>query len=176
MGHSRGGKAAVLAAARDPRFAAVLGLDPVDSKPPLGCDAQTECPDSRDALASLSIPSAFLGETTDATGGGFGQACAPADGNYATYYAKARSPSLEVTIAGANHVSFVDDPTACGVTCSFCKAATAKQADVLGLAYAMSVAFFERHLRGATSYQAYLDGAKAQALWASTGLAAIRSK
>lgn len=176
MGHSRGGKAAVLAAARDARFKAVLGLDPVDSKPPLGCDAQTECPDSRDALAAVSIPSAFLGEITDSTGGTLGQACAPADGNYTTYYAKAQSPSVQVTIMGANHVSFVDDPEACGVTCAFCKAATAKQADVLGLAYAMSVAFFERHLRGASGYQTYLDGPKVQALWASAGLAAIQSK
>lgn len=176
MGHSRGGKAAVLAAARDARFAAVLGVDPVDSKPPLGCNATTECPDSRDALAGKAIPSAFLGETTDATGGSFGQACAPGDGNYATYFAKAKSPSLEITISGANHVSFVGDPASCGVTCSFCKAATAPQADVLGLSYAVSVAFFERHLRGNVAYDTWLDGPQATAHWGTSGFAQIKSK
>ena len=176
MGHSRGGKAAVLAAAKDTRFAAVLGLDPVDSKPPLGCDAVTECPDSRDALATRAIPSLFLGETTDSSAGGFGQACAPADGNYATYRAKAKSPSVEVTILGANHMSFVDDPASCGFTCSVCKPETAPHAKVLGLAYAMSVAFFERYLRGNAAYQPYLDGVQAQALWVAPGLCTIQTK
>lgn len=176
LGHSRGGKAAVLAAARDPRFAAVLGLDPVDAKPPIACDATTECPDARDALAGLAIPSAMLGETLDGAAGGFGQACAPADGNFETFYAKAKSPSYSVTIHGASHMSFIEDQAACGFTCSACKTATAKQDDVLSLARAFAVAFFERHLKGDVASSAYLDGAKAKALWVSTGRASIASK
>jgi chlorophyllase len=176
LGHSRGGKAAVLAAAADSRFAAVLGLDPVDAKPPLPCDATTECPDSRDALAGLAIPSAMLGETLDGAGGGLGQACAPAAGNFETFYAKAKSPSYSVTINGASHMSFVEDLAACGFTCSACKTATTKQDDVLSLARAFAVAFFERHLKGDAAYSAYLDGAKAKALWVTTGRASISSK
>lgn len=176
MGHSRGGKAAVLAASLDARFVAVLGVDPVDAKSPLGCDATTECPDAREALAKLSIPSAMLGETTDSSAGGFGQACAPADGNFETFYAKARSPSYAVDVAGANHMSFLDDPSSCGFTCSVCKPASAKQSDVLSLTRAFAVAFFGRHLRGVAGYATYLDGPQAKALWVTTGLATIESK
>lgn len=172
MGHSRGGKAAALAASMDARFVAVLGLDPVDTKPPLPCDPQTQCPDARDALAKTMIPSAFLGETTDATGQG--TACAPAAGNYQTFYAKAPSPSLSVTVSGANHMSFIADPKACGFTCSFCNAATTAQAQVLDLAYAMTVAFFERRVRGVAGYDAWLTGPQVAAHWGS--IATVVSK
>lgn len=176
MGHSRGGKGAVLAAVKDPRFKAVLGLDPVDGGSPLGCNAVTECPDASDAMATLAIPTAVLGETTDATGGSLGQACAPAADNFATFYAKATAKSLEVTIKGANHMSFLDDPSTCGFTCSACKAATAAHADVINLAYAMTVAFFEKSLRGAAGADTYLTGAQAQSRYVTPGLATIQSK
>jgi dienelactone hydrolase len=177
MGHSRGGKDAVLAASMDARFKAVLGLDPVDAKPPFGnCDAMTECPDARHALASMHVPTAFLGETTDATAGSGGQACAPAAGNFTTFYAAAPSPSLQVTIAGANHMSFLDDPTTCGLTCSLCNASTAAHDRVLDLARAMPVAFFAKTLRGQSGYDAWLSGASAQARWVQPGLAAIAAK
>jgi dienelactone hydrolase len=176
MGHSRGGKDAVLVAVRDPRFKAVLGLDPVDAKSPLGCDATTECPDASEAAAKLAIPTAFLGETTDATGGILGNSCAPEADNFTTFYAKAGKPSLEVTIVGANHMSFLDDPGSCGITCSACNEATAADADVRDLAYAMTVAFFERYLRGVTAEDAYLTGAQAQSRYVTTGLAKIQSK
>lgn len=176
MGHSRGGKDAVLAAVRDARFKAVLGLDPVDAKSPLGCDEKTECPDASEAVATLSIPTAFLGETTDATGGTLGQACAPAADNFTTFYAKAKAKSLAVTIAGANHMSFLDAPDDCGLTCSVCNEATAPHADVIGLAYAMTVAFFERNLRGIAAEDAYLKGPQAQSRYVAKGLATIQSK
>jgi pimeloyl-ACP methyl ester carboxylesterase len=176
MGHSRGGKAAVIAASRDARFKAVLGLDPVDSSSPLGCNATTECPDASNALASLSIPSAFLGETTDATSAG--QACAPAADNYTTFYGSAPAKSVEVTLLGANHLTFLDDPTACGLTCSLasCNAETAAHADLINLAHAMTVSFFERNLRGDAAQDAYLTGAQAQSRYVTPGLATIRSK
>jgi dienelactone hydrolase len=174
MGHSRGGKAAVLAASRDARFKAVLGLDPVDSASPLGCDPVTECPDASSAMASLSIPSAFLGETTDQTG--VFQPCAPAADNYTTFYGSAPSKSLEVTLLGANHMSFLDDPKTCGTTCSFCNAETGTHADLISLARAMTVSFFERNLRGDAAQDAYLTGAQAQSRYVTPGLATIRSK
>jgi dienelactone hydrolase len=173
MGHSRGGKGAVLAASRDARFKAVLGLDPVDSVP--ATCAATDCPDASNAMASLSIPSAFLGETTDAMGA-FLPACAPGADNYTTFYGSAPAKSVEVTLLGANHMSFVDDPKTCGALCLVCNAETGAHADLINLAHAMTVSFFERNLRGDTAQDAYLTGAQAQSRYVTPGLATIRSK
>jgi dienelactone hydrolase len=178
MGHSRGGKAAVIAASRDARFKAVLGLDPVDAVSPLppACSPTTECPDASSLMTALTIPSAFLGETTDATGAL--QACAPAADNYTTFYGSAPAKSVEVTLLGANHLSFLDDPKTCGVKCTIagCKAETGAHAGLIDLAHAMTVSFFERNLRGDTAQDAYLTGAQAQSRYVTTGLATIRSK
>jgi len=144
MGHSLGGKLSVLAAAQDTRFKAVLGLDPVDTS--TLCNP-TACPDASEKLP-LPIPTAFLGETLDSTAGLGGQACAPAADNYQTFFAKAGSPSVEVTLNGANHMSFIDDVAKCGFTCSVCQTATMPSSDALAIARAYSVAFFESRLRG----------------------------
>lgn len=171
MGHSLGGKVSVLAASDDARFKAVLGLDPVDTVPPT-CNA-TQCPDASQKLP-LPIPTAFLGETLDATGGF--QSCAPAADNFQTFYTAASSPSLEVTLVGANHMSFLDDLASCGFTCGLCKAATMPQADALGVARSYTVAFFERHLRGNTAYDAWLTGADAQQAFVGSGKVTLQSK
>lgn len=170
MGHSRGGKAAVMAASLDVRFKAVLGLDPVNSCPGLGT-----CPDGIKAIESMSIPSAFLGETTDDGSGGGLQPCAPAADNYQKFYASAPSPSLQVTVSGANHMSFVADLNSC-LACGFCKNATADHQAVLDLAYSYTVSFFERRLRAIEQYDDYLTGATAQTRYVSTGLALVDSK
>ena len=171
MGHSRGGKAAVVAASADNRFKAVLGLDPVNTCPGFG----QGCPDGIGALASMSIPTAFLGETTDDGTGGPGQACAPAADNYQKFYGTAPSPSLQVTVNGANHMSFVVDLTNC-LACGFCKPATADHQAVVDLSYSFTVAFFERRLRGVIDYDDYLTGTKAQERYVQVGLATIESK
>ncbi|MFS8069859.1 MAG: chlorophyllase/cutinase-like alpha/beta fold protein, partial [Byssovorax sp.] len=124
----------------------------------------------------LTIPTVFLGETIDSTAGGFGQACAPAADNYTTFYAGAKTPSLAVTVTGANHMSFLDDTASCGFTCSFCKMATAPNAQVNAMARAYVVAFYERHLRGDLGYDTYLTGAQAQARYVATKQATIQSK
>lgn len=156
-GHSLGGKLALLAATKDPRVKASIVLDPVDGN---GVTVA-------DLLPDLDIPTAFLGETLDATAGGLGQACAPKASNYQTFYAKAKAPSLEVTIDGASHMSFLDDIASCP-TCTFCKSATTPVDDVATITKGFMVAFYERRLRGRTEYDAYL--AK------STDLVEIRSK
>jgi hypothetical protein len=115
-----------------------------------------------------------LGETLDAQGGAM--PCAPAADNFQTFYAAASSPALEVDVLGANHMSFIDDPASCGLPCSFCNPATAPQAQVLDLARAYTVAFFERHLRGLAGYDAYLDGAVARRRYVQTMQARIQSK
>ena len=172
-GHSLGGKLALLAATYDPRVKAAFVLDPVDSGGPSGC-TQPQCVVVKDLMPSLAIPTGFVGETTDSSGSF--QACAPASDNYATFYAKTSSPSLEVTALGANHMSFLDDVATCGVTCSFCNAATAPNAQVHDMARALMVAFYERWMRGRTAYDAFLTGPQAQARYVATSEATIASK
>lgn len=171
-GHSLGGKLSVLAAAADARVRAVLGLDPVDSS--MLC-SPTDCPDASDKL-SLPIPTAFLGETLDSTATGFGQACAPAADNFQTFYAKASAPSLEVTLVGANHMSFLDDPSTCGTVCSFCKQPTKPHAELIAVTRAYLVAFFSRYLRGDLGYDSWLVGADAQANFVAPGRVTLASK
>ena len=173
-GHSLGGKLSVLAAARDPRIKASITFDAVDGS--ANCTTPANCPDAAAALP-LPIPTAFLGETLDSTNAsGFSQACAPAASNYTTIYAKASSPSLQVTVLGAGHVSFVDSISACGLFCSFCSTPKAPQAQVLNLSYGYLVSFYERYLRNNMAYDTYLTGALANQLFVSTGQSTIVSK
>ncbi len=172
-GHSLGGKVALLAATMDPRVKATIDLDPVDGGGPTGCTAPA-CVMVAPLLAGLSIPTGFLGETTDSTGGFM--PCAPAAENYSTFYAQAQTPSFEVTVNGAGHMSFLDDVSTCGVLCSFCTAGTASNAQVNGMAKAYVAAFYERWMRGDTAYDAYLTGAVAEARYVTTGQATLTSK
>lgn len=172
MGHSLGGKVSVLAAKKDVRFKAVLGLDPVDTS--MLCDP-VKCPDASDAQP-LGIPTAYLGETLDGSAGVGGQACAPTADNFQTFYAKAGAPSLEVTLNGANHMSFIDDVASCGITCSFCKQPTMSASDALWIARAYTVAFFARHLRAETGYDTWLTGDLAKQAWVDTGKISLQSK
>jgi dienelactone hydrolase len=170
-GHSLGGKLSLLAATMDARVKASITLDPVDSS--MGCNAQ-DCPDVSQLMPTLHIPTAFVGETTDAMGGF--QPCAPAADNYSTFYAGATSPSLEVTVNGANHMSFLDDVSTCGFVCGFCNMASAPNAQVNDLSKAFVTAFYERYLRGDTAYDAYLTGAVAQSRYVASGQATLTSK
>lgn len=174
-GHSLGGKIALLAATKDPRVKASITLDPVDGGggPGGGCQPPT-CVDVSALMGQLDIPTGFLGETTDAMGGF--QPCAPAAENFLTFYANTNSPSFAVTIAGANHMSFLDDVASCGFTCNFCNMASLDNATVNGMARAYVVAFYERHLRNNAGYDTYLTGAKAQELYVQPGTATIQSK
>lgn len=171
VGHSLGGKLAVIAASLDTRIDAIVGLDPVDGS--MLCNA-TRCPDATNLLP-LPIPFGILGETLDATSTR-GQACAPTADNYQTFYEAAGSPALEVTVNGANHMSFLDDPSRCGAVCSFCNSPTAPHAEVIELARAYTAAFLERHLKGLTAYDDYLTGPLAQSRYVQPGRATLRSK
>ena len=172
FGHSLGGKLSFLAATLEPRFKAAFGLDPVDGGGPLGCNPP-QCVDVTDAIGKLAIPTGFVGEVTDASGGM--QPCAPTANNYETFYHAVPAPSFEVTVNGANHMSFLDDTNGC-LACGFCNKATLTQVQVTDLARSYVVAFFERHLRGLAAYDDYLTGATAQARYVTTGLATITQK
>ncbi len=166
-GHSLGGKLALLAASMDPRVKASFLLDPVDSGPN-GCSPPA-CVVVKDLLPTLSIPTGFLGETTDT-------ACAPAADNFTTFYAQAKAPSVKITAIGASHMSFLDDIASCGLPCSFCQTATAPNAQVNDMARALMIAFYERHLRGNVAYETYLTGADAIARYVTTNRAVIVAK
>lgn len=175
-GHSRGGKSAVLAAGLDARIRAVLALDPVDGAGGFtSCNTTTECPPAATTLRALRIPVGYLGETLDATGGAFGQACAPAAGNFQVFYGASNPPAFAVDVKGASHMSFLDNP-ACGFACSACATATADHDAVLDLAHSYEVAFFDRYLRGQVARETYLTGAEAQRRYVTPGLATIVSK
>ncbi len=172
-GHSLGGKLALLASTLDPRVKASFVLDPVDGGGPTGC-SQPQCVIVKDLMPQLAIPTGFLGETTDSSGGF--QPCAPAANNYQAFYGKTKSPSLMVTALGANHMSFLDDVKACGFTCSVCAAATASNGQVNGMGRALMVAFYERWLKANAAYDTWLSGPQAQQAYVSTSQATITSK
>lgn len=161
-GHSLGGKLAVLAAKEDPRVKAIFGVDPVDSQEP---DAT--------ALLPLSIPIGVIGETTDATAAGM--ACAPAEANYTTFFDAAAAPALEITVLGANHVSFLDDRSSCELVCEFCNPATVPDAEVNALTRAYLVAFFGRYL-AERDYDSQLNGDEAQRRYVETRRITIRAR
>ncbi len=152
MGHSLGGKLAIMTAFADPRVKAVFGIDPVNAQSP------DVVPDQ---VSPLTIPLGFAGETLDAATGAGGMACAPADGNYVTFYnAAARSPwSAEWTFPGISHLAFVDSCT--GLLCSFCKTSTADEGIARSNLKTLAVAFFRRHFWSDTAMESTLTGAAA---------------
>lgn len=173
-GHSLGGKLAILAATLDSRVKAAILLDPVDGGGgPGGCNPPA-CVDVSALMPKLQIPTGFLGETLDASGGFM--SCAPAADNYLTFYEGANSPSFEATVKGANHMSFLDDVASCGGTCSLCNKATLDNATVNALGRAYVTAFYERYLRGNTGYDTYLTGAEAQTRYVDTNIIALSKK
>ena len=170
-GHSLGGKLSIMAAKSDPRIKASLTLDPVDAA--TFCNP-TDCPDATSMLP-LGIPTGFLGETTDQAAGLGGQACAPTADNFQTFFAAAGSPSLQVTVNGANHISFVPNTANC-LTCGFCQAATATPASVVALSKGYLVAFYQRWLRGDQAWETWLTGPDAIATWVTPGAATYAVK
>lgn len=143
-GHSLGGDISTLAAADDARVAAVVGWDPVDASNP------SVVPEK---MASLHAHLAVVGETTDGSGGGM--PCAPTADNFQAFYAAAGAPALQLTLAGADHMDWVDDPS-----CAFCTLCTAGTADA-SLAHTttrrLNVAWLRRVFLGDTSMDAWLD-------------------
>ncbi|MCE9572387.1 MAG: hypothetical protein K8W52_04460 [Deltaproteobacteria bacterium] len=159
-GHSMGGKIAMLRATQDARPRAVFGVDPVDAAgSPLPVSATDYPSVTPELMAKVTVPIAMLGETTNATcSGALCQACAPAADNFQQYYTSATGPALQIEITGANHVSFLDNPS-CGFTCSACPAGTDTPATSRALTQRYMTAFFNVELRQQAAYRSYLDGA-----------------
>lgn len=147
-GHSLGGKVSILAAVLDARIGAVIGWDPVDANSP------SVTPEMMD---ELDVPFAVIGETLDAEGGFM--PCAPAADNYQQYfeYACAAPAALEVTVADADHMDWVDDRSSCGITCQFCAEGTTDDATTRAITRRVTTAWLELHLRGRAGAAAYLE-------------------
>ncbi len=163
-GHSLGGKVSILAAILDSRIGAVVGWDPVDAKPPLNNGSPSVSPE---LMEGLTVPLAVLGETLDGRGGFM--PCAPLAENYQQYFqtACAAPSAVEVTIADADHMDWVDDRATCDA-CGLCSMGTVDDAATRRITRRVTVAFLETHLRGNTAMQRFFgadvgDGATVRA-------------
>jgi dienelactone hydrolase len=144
VGHSLGGKISVFAASLDPRIGAVVGWDPVDSTSP------SVAPE---LVTGLTAAVAVVGETTNASGGGM--PCAPAAENYTTFYNAAPSPAVSITVNGADHMDWVDDPS-CFV-CGFCSPGSAAPELARKVTRRVNVAWLRRQLLDDAAMDAWLD-------------------
>ena len=147
-GHSRGGQVALLAGeGLSGKINGVFGLDPVDTM------ATSGDPQARTNLSSISVPVAFIGETTDSASNG----CAPGADNFQVLYAAASSPAVAITAIDADHTMFEDQ-----TQCSFCNACTAGSANptlILSTSVRIMTAFFARELLGDAKVGAAFGGA-----------------
>jgi hypothetical protein len=151
-GHSRGGKASLLATERElaGKVRAWFGLDPVDAALFSGGDAQ-----ARDTVGSLGIPTAYLGAGVVTT-------CAPAPDNYEVLYAATSPPSVKLVAVGAGHTQLEDQTNCPG--CGICTpAGTADSATVLAYAVRYLTAFFARELLSDAHVGKVFEGAGAPA-------------
>lgn len=149
-GHSRGGQVALLAAEGGAlgHVRGVFGIDPVDT-------STNGSPEARTQIATIGVPLAFVGETTDSASSG----CAPGTDNYQVLYQAAASPAVAITAVNADHTMF-EDPSSCSF-CTLCTAGTAKAAQVLAYSVRYLTAFFARELLGDSSVGAAFQGAGA---------------
>lgn len=156
-GHSMGGKLSMLLASSDLRPKAAFLVDPVDSGPPSGGDAADYPSVAPELMPLIKIPFVALGETINSANG----SCAPGNNNYEQYYAAAQSPSLKITMVGANHMSFLDDPD-CGLACAICKKGTDDPAVTRALTLKYMTAFYLMKFYDRPELSEYLTGGKMQ--------------
>jgi predicted dienelactone hydrolase len=142
-GHSLGGKLSVFAASQDSRIRAVVAWDPVDSNNPSVAPQK---------MTAMTAAIAVIGETTNGSGGGM--PCAPAADNFTQFYAAAPSPALSITVAGADHMDWVDDPSC--FACGFCAPGTIDAAVVHTVSRRLDVAWLRRHLLDDTTMDPWL--------------------
>jgi hypothetical protein len=150
-GHSRGGKASLLAAENElaGKTKAWFGLDPVDA------DTIASGKNAIDGVGKLTIPTGYFGASVSSS-------CSPASSNYDVLFAAGASPKVKVTGIGVGHTQ-LEDQNHCG-ECSICTpAGTADPAVALEAATRYLTAFFARELLGDKSVGAAFEGAGAAA-------------
>lgn len=148
-GHSRGGKASLVAAEQGLHDVARawFGLDPVDASELAGGAM------ARDQLPALDMPTGFFGAEVSSS-------CSPADDNYHVLFQLAPTPSVELVGLGAGHTQLQDQAHCVG--CAACSPAGSADSDeVLALSVRYLTAFFARELLDDSEVGAGLDGAGA---------------
>ena len=133
-GHSMGGKASIMAALADPRFSAVVAIDP---------DENGFTHVARGPIAELHAPLLVIG--AEVAYKAF-RLCATKDGNYRSFFTHAPPGTVELTLVDADHVQVMDDPGTPGM--GICRVGTADSQKVRFLSRAATVSFFEQHLLG----------------------------
>ncbi len=162
VGHSMGGKVAMLTAAQDSRVKAVFGVDPVDSAPPFGANPVDYPSVTPELMGDIKVAVGALGETVNAKPGLGGQACAPAAENFQQYFKHASGPALQVEVIGAGHMAFLDQPN-CGLMCMACSAGPTPAATARKLARRYLTAFVGHTVLGESGWTAWMSGVQAQA-------------
>jgi hypothetical protein len=169
MGHSLGGKGAIMALLDDSAFIAGLALDPVDDNPsPLGRITDATPSVAPERMSGLRRPLGLFGATQSRCGF---MACAPTANNYQQFASAAPAGSTVVTwpLNNFGHMDFVDP--GCGFACNTCSGGAAPIDTRIAALRELTVSFLERFARGDTSVQGALDGARraellrAGALW-----------
>jgi dienelactone hydrolase len=133
-GHSMGGKASIMAALDDPRFDAVVAIDP---------DENGFTHVARGPIERLHAPLLVIG--AEVAYKAF-RLCATKDGNYRSFFRHAPAGTIELTLVDADHVQVMDDPNTPGM--GICRVGTADSKKVRFLSRAATVSFFEQHLEG----------------------------
>lgn len=155
-GHSRGGKAAMLAAARDSRVKAVVGLDPVDAPPPLTQPNASFPSVTPELMGQVTAALLLIGSEYGATPvNAFAPECAPADDNFEQYAQNASASSRVVVseIAKSGHNDFADPVP--GLLAGACKAGD-QPATTRSRVRTLAMAFLAVVLRGDSRYEAWL--------------------
>ncbi len=159
MGHSLGGKGAIMAVLDEPAFIAAVALDPVDDNPsPIGGVTAATPSIAPERIGRLTRPLALFGATQSRCVQ-LGQSCAPEASNYLRFAAAAPDGARVALYPLSNfgHNDFVD--TACGFQCSVCARGAAPLDSRARALRFLSVAFLERYTRGDESLQPYITGA-----------------
>lgn len=158
MGHSLGGKAAIMAVLDEPAFLAAVTLDPVDDNPsPVGVVTEATPSIAPERMGRLVRPLALFGATQSRCLQ-LGQSCAPEASNYLRFAAAAPAGARVALYPLANfgHNDFVD--TACGFQCGVCARGVAPLDSRSTALRFLTVAFLERFARGDESLEPYVAG------------------
>jgi dienelactone hydrolase len=133
-GHSMGAKDAIWAAVDDPRFRAVVAIDPDDN-------GSVSVVHGR--VAQLRVPLLLVGAEVAWRGS---RVCAPKEFNYQRFFEHAPAGTVELTLRDADHVQVMDEPDRFGY--SICRVGTADSFLVRTLSRRATVSFFSEHLLG----------------------------
>jgi pimeloyl-ACP methyl ester carboxylesterase len=167
MGHSLGGKAAIMAVLEDSGFMAGVALDPVDDNPSPGGRVDDAHPSvAPERMSGLRVPLALFGASQSRCGI-LGQSCAPEASNWQAFQRAAPMGATVATYPLLNygHNDFVD--TSCGLPCLACaRGAEPRTTRDLALR-GLTVGFLERYTKNVLVAQAYVDGALRAALVAN---------